>query len=110
MTIGTAIGASAKVRTTVDMGASQSLNVTFSTVSVGNTHSQIIRASWWRLGGAGRDEVGSGVIGGAFRWWGGQVAVTAAGVASAAAMSARTRVALMAMATAEPSPAAVMTC
>src|SRR4051812_48750429 len=59
MTIGTAIVASTKVRRMVDIGASQSLRVTLSSVRVGNTHSQIISASWWRLGGAGR---GAGAV------------------------------------------------
>src|SRR3954453_4077517 len=64
MTIGTAIVASTKVRRTVDIGASQSLRVTLRTVKVGNTHSQIISANWWRVGGAGRTGVVlSGVIG-----------------------------------------------
>src|SRR3954454_15737930 len=38
----------------VDMGASQSLRRRLSASRVGNTHSQIISASWWRLGGVGR--------------------------------------------------------
>src|SRR3954463_14452463 len=41
----------------VDMGASQSLRRRLSASRVGNTHSQIISASWWRLGGVGRGGV-----------------------------------------------------
>src|SRR5919202_5234719 len=104
MTIGTASVASTKVRTTVDIGASQSLNGTFSTVSVGNTASQIIRASWWRLGGAGLGGV-SVVMGSSQGRWVDHTAVARASGRSAAAMSARTSSVLIAIATAEPSPA-----
>jgi hypothetical protein len=44
-TIGTAIVASTNVRVTGDIGRSQSPSVRLMTVSVGNTHSQIITAS-----------------------------------------------------------------
>src|SRR4051794_41232552 len=61
MTIGTAMVARTSVRRTVDMLASRSPSVRFSAVSVGKTHSQIIRASWWRVGGGTAD--GSGMSG-----------------------------------------------
>jgi hypothetical protein len=51
MTTGTAIVARTNVRATGDMESSRSPSVTLSAVSVGKTQSQIIRASWCRLGG-----------------------------------------------------------
>src|SRR5690348_17708400 len=62
MTIGTAMVASTNVRTIGVSGASQSPRARLSTVRVGKTASQIMRASWCLLGGpgvAGRD-VGAG--------------------------------------------------
>src|SRR5689334_21092831 len=53
MTIGTATVASTNVRTTGVMVPSQPARARLRAVSVGKTQSQIIRASWCRLGGAG---------------------------------------------------------
>src|SRR4051794_41952960 len=58
MTIGTAIVASTKVRRTGVNVLSQPPRARFRTGRVGKTASQIIRASWWRVGGpaaAGRE-------------------------------------------------------
>src|SRR5689334_8770083 len=54
MTIGTAMVASTKVRRTGPASVSQRPMVRFSTVRVGKTAIQIIRASWCLLGGVGR--------------------------------------------------------
>src|SRR5687767_6710112 len=43
--------ASTNVRATVDIDASQPPKARLSTVNVGKTQTQIISASWWRLGG-----------------------------------------------------------
>src|SRR4051794_34123511 len=67
MTIGTATGARTKVRTTGERVLSQSPRATLMTVSVGNTQSQIMTASWCRAGGRGRGwrlaAVGEGSVG-----------------------------------------------
>src|SRR5215210_655486 len=63
MTMGTAMVARTNVRTTVDMVPSQSLRAKLRASSVGKTQSQIITASWWRLGpGGGPDGLVVSVI------------------------------------------------
>ena len=54
MTIGTAIVASTKVRSTDGIGRSQSPKTRLIAVSVGKTQSQIMRASWCFVGGGTR--------------------------------------------------------
>src|SRR3954463_9340467 len=68
MTMGTATVASTKVRSTGVSTRSQSPSSRLMTVRVGNTASQIMRASWCLLGGPTgggvRDAVGAGTVGG----------------------------------------------
>src|SRR5574338_694905 len=63
MTTGTATVARTKVRSTVPRGLSHGPIVRLRTTRVGTTATQIIRASWWTVGGP------TGV-GRAASWWG----------------------------------------
>ena len=87
-------------------------------MSVGKTQSQIIRASWCLLGGGMRLAVSVSDVGavvGAFSMVSfpfvmGRVLISAREARIAIRTSSSTRSALMAMAAADPSPAAVITC
>src|SRR4051812_32025283 len=101
MTIGTATVARTNVRGTTARSASAWPRLRLRTTRVGNTASQIIRASWCLDGG------GTGTDMGTF------LQLDARGAdrktRTASATSSSTRSALIAMAAAEPSPAAVIT-
>src|SRR3954447_2798380 len=125
MTIGTATVARTKVRRTLGVSASRSPRRRLSRVRVGNTATQIISASWCLVGG------GSGLVrwtawtldmgellsvdGRALVWFGldgggaGQAGGPPRCSATAAAVSSSASWLLIAIAAADPSPAAVTT-